>query len=350
MNGAPSRAPSSGCFKRALPLEHGPAVVAVLRELAEDSLEVDLTVARRAETPRPIDPALVAAVDAAAAVRPKLGVFHVKRFDALVVEVDESGVVELLQQEVARVVEDVRALMIADGFEETLERRAVVQVFAGMDLERDVDAGLVEGIENRPPAPCELLEPGFDEARRSLRPRVHGVPEQGAAEGRVRFELQSLARFRGVFELLCGPFLPRARLVAQLGGRERRELRRVRGMHGDELALEVSGELADDDIGVGELTGNLVAIGLALGRLLEVEQLRIRRDLHADIAEPSGPLRHRLELVERRRGAGKLRQEDRGALHLIDLERVESRSTRSIAGQGSSAPAGRIGSGAEPML
>ena len=99
-----------------------------------------------------------------------------KRSDALVIEIDERRVVELLQQEVAGVVEDVRALVVADGLEEALERHAVVQVLAGMDLERDVDAGLVERVEDRPPAFRELLEPGFDETRRPLRPRIHLCP------------------------------------------------------------------------------------------------------------------------------------------------------------------------------
>src|SRR5687767_7222410 len=51
-----------GMLQTALPLEHGPAVVAVLRHLREDRLEVDLAVAERAEAPGAVDPGLVARV------------------------------------------------------------------------------------------------------------------------------------------------------------------------------------------------------------------------------------------------------------------------------------------------
>ena len=86
--------------------------------------------------------------------RAELGVLHVEGLDALVVDVDERQIVELLQQEVRRVVVDVAARMAVDRVEEHLEGGAVEQVLAGMDLVADVDAGLVEGVEDRPPAPA----------------------------------------------------------------------------------------------------------------------------------------------------------------------------------------------------
>ena len=60
---------------------------------------------------------------------------------------------------------------VADGGEEALEGGAVVQILAGMDLVGDVDAGLVEAVEDRAPAAAELVEGGLDQARRALRPR-----------------------------------------------------------------------------------------------------------------------------------------------------------------------------------
>jgi hypothetical protein len=79
------------------------------------------------------------------------------------------------------------------------------------------------------------------------------VPEQRAAERRVRFELQTLASLGGELELPSGPLLPGARLVAQLRRRERGKLLRICGMNGDELALQVRAELADDQTCVGKL-------------------------------------------------------------------------------------------------
>src|SRR3954454_8097160 len=43
----------------ALPFEHCPAVVVVLRELGKDAVEVDLAIAERAEAPRALDPGLI---------------------------------------------------------------------------------------------------------------------------------------------------------------------------------------------------------------------------------------------------------------------------------------------------
>src|SRR5262249_1232123 len=96
-------------LERALPLDDGPAGLVVLRALAEDPREVALPVAGRAEAPRALGPAEVAAVDADAAGRPELGVLHVEDLDAVVIEVEVLEVVELLQHEVARVVEQLRA-------------------------------------------------------------------------------------------------------------------------------------------------------------------------------------------------------------------------------------------------
>src|SRR5688572_24458494 len=53
----------------AFPFHDRPALEAVLRELREDGAEIDLAVAQRTEAPRPVDPGLIAAIDAAAAVR-----------------------------------------------------------------------------------------------------------------------------------------------------------------------------------------------------------------------------------------------------------------------------------------
>ena len=53
-----------GVLQRALPLQHRPARIVVGRELGEDGPEVDLAIAQRPEPARPVDPALVAAVDA----------------------------------------------------------------------------------------------------------------------------------------------------------------------------------------------------------------------------------------------------------------------------------------------
>src|SRR5690606_38975619 len=72
------------------------------------------------------------------------------------VDVDELEIVEALQHEVRRVVVDAAARVVADPLEQHLEGHAVEQVLARMQLEADVDALLVAGVENRPPALGQL--------------------------------------------------------------------------------------------------------------------------------------------------------------------------------------------------
>src|SRR5262245_54695733 len=72
-----------GILDAAFPLQHRPALEAVLRELGEDAAEVDLAVAQRAEASRAVDPGLEPAIDAGAPVRVQLGVLHVEHLDPL---------------------------------------------------------------------------------------------------------------------------------------------------------------------------------------------------------------------------------------------------------------------------
>jgi len=67
-----------------------------------------------------------------------------------------------------------------------------MQVFAGMDLKAEVDAVLIEDIENRLPALREFCECGFDEAVRPLWPRIDVGPCQRAGECRMFGETQVL--------------------------------------------------------------------------------------------------------------------------------------------------------------
>ena len=133
--------------------------------------------------PARFDPALVAGIDALPAGRVELGVLHVEGLDALVVDVDEVEIVELLQQEMRRIVVDVAARVPADRVEEHLEGGAVENVLARMDLVADVDAGVVIGVEDRLPALAELGEGFLDQAGRPLRPRIEIGEGERAGEG-----------------------------------------------------------------------------------------------------------------------------------------------------------------------
>jgi hypothetical protein len=72
--------------------------------------------------------------------------------------------------------------MFADALQEHLEGDAVVQVLAGVDLEAEIDAGFVEGVEDRPPAFGKLVEGRVDEPGRALGPGIEVGPGEGAGE------------------------------------------------------------------------------------------------------------------------------------------------------------------------
>ena len=98
-----------GMLDAALPLHHRPARIIVLRHLAEYLREIDLAVTQRTESPRPIDPILIAAINACAATRAELRILHMKRAHALVIKIEKRQIIQLLQNHVARVVENVGA-------------------------------------------------------------------------------------------------------------------------------------------------------------------------------------------------------------------------------------------------
>src|SRR5213076_3419960 len=86
---------------------------------------------------------------------------------------------------VTGIVQQIAALVTAHALEEHLERHAVVQILAGMDLEAGVDPVFLEHVENRTPAPRQLVERRLDETRRPLGPGIEVGPRQGTRERRV---------------------------------------------------------------------------------------------------------------------------------------------------------------------
>src|SRR5271170_6684992 len=110
-----------GMLQAAFPFEHRPRRIAILRHLGENAAEIDLPVPQRTEATRALDPGRIAAIDALPPGRIELGVLDVKRPDALVVDVDEGEIVELLQHEMRGIVQDIAALVALRRVEEPLE-------------------------------------------------------------------------------------------------------------------------------------------------------------------------------------------------------------------------------------
>ena len=211
------------------------------------------------------------------------------------VDVDEVEIVELLQHEMRRVVVDLGARMVVQPLEEHLEGDAVDQVLAGVELIADVHAMLVEGVEQRLPAPGELVEGLLDEARRARRPGIDEGPGERTGEGDVAGEPHVLRGLGGELHLLLAPGAAVLRLAVDGGGGEGIEALVIGRMHGDELALQMRGKFGDlDAIGAGH-TQHLIGIGLGLGGLLQVEEAAVPAgDLDALVAKRGGPFGDRV--------------------------------------------------------
>ena len=96
------------------------------------------------------------------------------------VEIDELEIVDLLQQEVAGIIEDVGARMAADRVQESFEGRAVMQIFARMDFETEIDPRLLERVEDRLPERGKAGKAFRYHSRGALRPGVKMGPQQRA--------------------------------------------------------------------------------------------------------------------------------------------------------------------------
>ena len=106
------------------------------------------------------------------------------------VEIDEAEVIHVLQQEVAGIVIQIAARVVVREFQKAFERDAVMEILGRMQFETEVDAGLVERIEHRPPAPHQLAKAFVDQAGRRRRIRIEIRPQQRAAERHMTVELE----------------------------------------------------------------------------------------------------------------------------------------------------------------
>ncbi len=258
-----------------------------------------------------------------------LRVLDVEDADARVVAVDEAQVVHLLQQQVAGVVQDLRARVVVHHVEEAFKGRAVVQVLAGVDLEAQVHAAGVEGIQDRAPAAAEFGEGCIHQPGGALRPGVEVGPGQRAGERGVCGQSQPLAGFGGQQQLLHRPGLAGGRIAALFRRREPVEQRVIGGMDGHQLPLQVGRQFGDPYAMPGQHAGNVVAVRLAAGGLGQVEQVgRGGGDLYARIAQTRGPSGQRVQPIKRSCVADELRQEQRWTLERLQRD---SPSMQSIA-------------------
>src|ERR1700680_430746 len=160
----------------AFPFKHGPARETMLRQLREDALEVDLSIAYTAEAPGAIFPVLIATIDPRPGRGMILGILDVESANMVFIAVQVADVVQALQDEVGGVVQDMHARVIAGCRQEAFEGDAVMQVFTWMNLVGQVDTVFFRLIEQGQPAFRQLLKAQFYQARWTLRPGIDGMP------------------------------------------------------------------------------------------------------------------------------------------------------------------------------
>ena len=129
-------------------------------------------------------------------------------------------------------------------------------------------------------------------------------------------ELQIAAGLCSHEHLLDGPFLPGFRIARHLGRCKAVELEIIGGMDRDQLTLQVSRELGQLEAQPLQHAEDLIAIVLALGSQLEIEEPLIPGgNLYALEAQSRSPLGNGFQFIERLLVAGKLGQEDSGPLN-----------------------------------
>ena len=75
---------------------------------------LDLPVAQGAEPAGPVDPFLVAAINATPGARAVFRVLHMHHPDAVAIDIEKAQIIHLLQQQVAGIVQDAGPRMMAD--------------------------------------------------------------------------------------------------------------------------------------------------------------------------------------------------------------------------------------------
>src|SRR5882762_9111549 len=264
-----------GALDAAFPFEHRPAVEIMLREFGENPVEIYLAVPGRTKTSGAVDPGLIAAVHTLTSSGIELRVLDMKHLDPLVIKIQVLQIIELLQNEVAGVEQDIASRVTAHALEKHFKRRAVVQIFAGMNLETEINPRSVKCIENRLPASRQFVERGFDQPSGALRPWINIRPRERAGKCGMRAKAEIRRSFRRILQLLHSPSLPRARTPLHRVRRKAIERDVVSRMHRDKLPLQVRRQLSQMQPLARQRAGHLVAISLALRGALQIKKMPI---------------------------------------------------------------------------
>ena len=127
-----------------------------------------------------------------------------------------------------------------------------------MDLQRELDAALLEDVEDRVPALGEQLEAVVDHGVGDRRERVEQVPDRRAGEAVDDLDAQLLRGPGGVLHLLDGPLGLLLGVAADLGGHP------VVGPGVDVVEDELAGQVVRDRPALQAVLAEQVVTPLAI--------------------------------------------------------------------------------------
>lgn len=117
----------------------------------------------------------------------------------------------------------------------------------------------------------------------------------------MRLQPQAAGGYRRLPHFLHRPALARLRIAMQRRRGKGVKRRVIRRMHRHQLSFKVSGQLADHQPMLRQDAADLVAVGLARRRPLDIKNRRVvAGDLQCLVPQAGGPLRYPRQGVERR--------------------------------------------------
>jgi hypothetical protein len=119
--------------------------------------------------------------------------------DTLVVKVNVLEVIELLQYEMRRIIQNIAARVVVNRGEKTLESGAIVEILSRVNFVTEINPRFIEDIKDRPPAVCQLPESGLNQSFRALWPWVNCVPDKRPGKSGVRVKSEISTGFCCIF-------------------------------------------------------------------------------------------------------------------------------------------------------
>jgi hypothetical protein len=95
-----------------------------------------------------------------------------KRLNSFMVNINESQIVELLQNKVRRIIVDADPFVAVGGLDKHFERRSIKKIFPGVDLIAQVAIGLVISVKDWSPALGKFSKSRLDKTGRTRWPGI----------------------------------------------------------------------------------------------------------------------------------------------------------------------------------